>query len=287
MMRADKNVKEWRVLAVGDLHVGSYYGLAPPRFAVKDEVRGQAITIIANSAQRNLYGYWMDMCDTLCQEGRLDAVIVNGDVCEGQQYKQRGAGVWTTDIYQQADVAVDLLMEIDTECYYVTAGSGYHSKGSQGLPAVEEYIVSELIKRGRKAVFAPEMVLEIGGKRVHIAHKVGVTSSTGFRTTAIAKEIMTLAQHAGEDQYGPIDIVLRSHAHYFVSVKTENMVGVIIPGWKARDEFALMIGGTWCPHTGYVMLKWEGKEDSHVHVEDKLYPSPAPACQTITHRGGK
>lgn len=278
--------KEWNVLAIGDMHVGSYYGLARPVFTVKDEVREQPITIHSNAAQRNLYSYWCDMADHMSQIP-LDAVIVNGDVCEGQQYKQRGAGVWTTDIFQQADEAVELLLQLRPDCFYITAGTGYHSKGTHGLPPIEEYIADKLRTNGRKAVFAPEMLLDIGGKRFHIAHKIGVTSSTGYRTTAIAKEIMTLLQHAGDDQYGKVDVALRSHAHYFTAVKTGDMVGVIIPGWKARDEFALMIGGTWCPHTGYVLLKWGEGEGAHVHVEEKLFPSPAPACQIVDHIGGK
>ena len=273
-------MKDFKVLAVGDMHVGSFYGLAPPTFHVEDEVRQEALWFEANRSQRRLYEYWKTMCEALEKEN-LDAVIVNGDICEGQQYKQRGAGVWTTDIYQQADVAVGLLEMIPAETFYITMGSGYHSRGAQGTPPIEKYIADRLRERGKKAYFASELLLDIGEKRFHIAHKVGVTGPTGYRTTAIAKELLTLMMHDDETQYGDVDVALRSHAHYFVSIRMEGKTGAVIPGWKARDDFAMKIGGTWCPHIGYVMLRWD--VGNQVEVEETLFPSPAPACTVLRH----
>jgi predicted phosphodiesterase len=230
-----------RVLLVADLHTGSLFS---PRSSPD------------NSIQRATYNKWKEMCKAV---GPVDAVILNGDLCDGINYKSRGIGIWTSNIEEQIDEAVNLIQMIDTKKYYGTQGSFYHV----GDNLSSDRLVLKLLN----GTFGDELAIKIEDVRFHCMHSVGVSSSAWmYRTTPIAREM--LMAELNKEEYGKFKAIIRSHAHYFCYAGFGSSFGMISPCWKGRDEFAKRRTLAFMPHLGYVLFTVDG---SHVSWEPHLF----------------
>jgi predicted phosphodiesterase len=248
-----------RILVVSDLHVGSLWGLMPPR-VVLDERQpkghrkrlqggkyGDKTTITFNRTQRRLYEEWSRMCREV---GHVDLCVANGDLCDGVNPKSRGLGLWTSDMSVQVSTAVDLLRMVDADRYAGTQGSFYHVGDNVSSDrAVIEQLDGE---------FKDELAVTVDGVRFHFCHQVGTSASAWmYRTTPIAREMMLGA--LVKDEMGKFDITVRSHAHYFCYAGYGHSLGVITPCWKGRDEYAQRRTLAFVPQNGFVLFEVEGK----------------------------
>jgi hypothetical protein len=207
--------------------------------------------IESNNIQKKIFTKWEEMIDDV---GRVDAVVNLGDTCDGTNRHSQGTGLWTTDIDLQMEVAKNLLSMIKTNNYLGVQGSYYHVGDNSSS---DHSIISSL-----GGSFGDELALVSEGKRIHISHDVGVSSSGfAYRTTPIAQQMMLAT--LGEE-YGKFNLLLRGHAHYFVHVAFANSQGVICPCWKGRDEYVARKSLAYNPHLGYVI----------VHIKDRVEIEP-------------
>ncbi len=237
-----------RLLIVSDLHVGSNYAIRPLHVDIERNQATYKMPIGASTTQKIFYKRWEQMCDDI---GRIDAVIVNGDLCDGLNPKGKGKGIWTSDIRQQVNGAVSLLEMIKTRSYYVTQGSYYHTG--------ENISTDELVAMCLGGTFGTELFITVEGVRLHAMHAVGTTrSGIRGRTAGIMSEVDGAIN--GENYFGNIDVLLRGHTHYYCQVSTEGKTGVITPCWKGRDEFAATRTLHFRPNHGYVTCDVKGTE---------------------------
>ena len=94
-----------KVLIIGDLHCGSMCGLTHPDWFVS-KGRNQ---FYAN-LQREMWDDYLEMCNDF---GKVDVLIVNGDVIDGKGGRSGSTELVTADMFEQCDMAVKALEQID------------------------------------------------------------------------------------------------------------------------------------------------------------------------------
>jgi len=243
-------------LAIGDMHVGSFYSLCFPKFR----------QYIANPLQRYIYRQWLQMVKTV---GRVPLLIHLGDPIEGLGEKEKGKHVWTTDLDLQLEAAAELTKMINYDKAVSVSSSTYHSNVN---PDTDKRF-AELIG----AKLAHEHFLDPwgNGRRIHVQHYIPVSSSGTwqYRTTQLASELV--AALLNKDEIGDIAILIRGHAHYFVYAGYSRNMAYINPCWKARDPHMTRKGLKYIPKMGYTVLKFfeNGDFDFIKHTFNILKPA--------------
>ena len=237
-------------LIINDLHVGSHWAIMP-RTCV--EVLGdEEIEHQPEKLQLELSDLWDDMKEEV---GRIDFVIANGDLCEGPNYKEYGYGNWTTSLLTQVDAAAELLIGLKAKKYAVTQGSMYHT-GSQ--ITLDQQVAKAIDARTNAEVqYGPDIEVNIKDQyKIHACHRVGISQVFHYRTTPLAREL--LSARVNEEEYGKFDGIVRAHAHYYCYVEFGKSWGAIVPGWKMRDDFLRLRGLGYLPKLGWMMVEIDG-----------------------------
>lgn len=222
------------VLCVGDLHHGDEKGLRIKKGGTK--------------LQGKMKGQWEHMAHV---NDRVDWLVVNGDLCEGTHYKERGQGCWTTSAYEQVEDCMAALDMIDAKKVLITQGSGYHTGFN---PSLDAYVAHKI-----GAVFEIESMLVVGGVQFWIKHEVPIKADESQRRQTLKGAFRDADGY--EEEYGHTDIVVRSHAHYYLNVFEEEENGrkepvrhhgIVLPGWKGKDAFQQRQKNGYVPHLGWV-----------------------------------
>ena len=226
-----------KILIVSDMHVGSKYALAPDNFNTHRN----------NAVQKTILSKWEEMASS----DSFDYLILNGDLTDGLQKACNGKDVWTTDIDEQIDAAVELINKIDYDKLLVAYGTPYHTGENLNADAIladklnadfQDYEIN-FQPKGQSDIF-------------HIAHSINVSlSSWQYRTTSIAKELV--AALLNEKELYKYRGVIRSHAHYYCKVDFSNSFGIVTPCWQTRTPYLVRKGLQLIPKLGWVTLSDE------------------------------
>jgi hypothetical protein len=160
-----------RILVISDLHIGSIYGLLPPKFITSDERE-----ISQNVGQKYLWECWKHMAGNV---GKVDALIVNGDTIDGEQRKQRGTELCLTRMEDQSEAAVMALQ------YLIKAA---------GIP--KTYIISGCVTPGNKILksdlsWVDVETVEVGDGLIAPEENVVAGKTRKWTTSTVtAKEII-------------------------------------------------------------------------------------------------
>lgn len=263
-----------RVVAVADLHVGSEVGLSfPDETPLHDPGR---------PARDGLFHSWQSSVEG--KHKRPDVLIVNGDCVEGVNRKGGGLGVWTADPMVQVDQAAELLKMWKAKQTFIVQGSNYHIK--EGNVQVEECLAQKVgaevfpgqshTKVDRRRRSGKHWYLSLEGVTIHVAHKVGVSRVFHYRTTPLSREMLhsrlnDLLRHQMKEQR--VRLVMRAHAHYYLWVEHSGTEGVILPCWKALDDWMLERGALdISPDVGYVSIQISEGRMTH---DKTLFPVEA------------
>lgn len=233
-----------RIAVVSDLHVGSNVGIMPRVVKGYDENEQRKMEYRASKVQQRILDQWNVMCHDV--EG-CDYLVANGDLCDGLNPKQKGSGNWTNDAQLQVDAAAELLEMVDAKRFIVTQGSQYHTGASPSLDG--------MVAKAVGAKFDDELVLTVKDTSFYFKHWVGVSSNFMYRPTPLAKEMHDTKLI--EEDVGKIDVVVRSHAHYFTYCGFPHTFGVITPCWKGKDNFSRTRMNAFVPQLGWVVFDVE------------------------------
>jgi len=120
----------------------------------------------------------------------------------------------------------------------------------------------------------------MNNKRFSVCHHVGYNKTELYRTTAIGREaaVMEFARGKWYPKDGNVDVIARSHVHYYVEIRYPEQVAFTTPCWKMPDEFMMRrgLGGT-AVHIGTieVIVEPNGQVDVYPHiVKSDQYPKP-------------
>jgi predicted MPP superfamily phosphohydrolase len=248
----------YRILEISDTHCGSRLGLTPPGYADL-------------TAQQWLNDFW-DFYTTKCAEvGPVDALILNGDMIDGQGYKDNKHHI-TTDMHKQTDMAIEVARVPDAGAVYMVKGSGYHVDGGAEF---EEYIGDAL-----DTVAEPELRLEVAGRKLQFRHHVGRSDTPYGQYTQVGKELINEMLQSALEEYESADLLGRSHVHYYVEVgMADGSRGVVR---KAFTSPALQLRGpeqssfvnrlrTWMYHVGMTLIEID-EQSGEIYLRPILYP---------------
>jgi hypothetical protein len=178
------------------MHCGQEDGLTPPGWQQSGE-RGLK--------QRNAYNWYRREIKKI---GPVDAVFCMGDMIDGKGEASGGIELITADSFEQCEMAITALREIETDNYHMVEGTAYHSGKKDHM---EKAIANEL-----DAEFGRRIFPCYSGVQFDMRHKIGSSSVPWGRHTSCAKEYHeALAWHyRRRNTYPKPNVVLRGHVHY-------------------------------------------------------------------------
>lgn len=185
------------ILILSDLHCGSRGGLTPPKFNswVDDSLK---------EYRKNIWSWYLSAI-----KGRFDLCICVGDLVDGKQFKSKGRGLLTTDIYEQIEMAEDCLKRVNAKKWVFVNGSDYHVEDD-----CERVLANKF-----NGVCENFIRFEFAGKHFNVRHKVGGTSVPYGKATQISKEMVfdAIMGDIGNCETSA-DIFIRGHTHQPVYV---------------------------------------------------------------------
>ena len=212
-----------KILFEGDWHCGNQLGLTPPD-NWSDRLRDiQRITWDFREAQ-------------LKAIGRVDIHVANGDLVDGPGRKD-SMGHLTTDLDEQADMAIECATRVKARHRVFTYGSPYHVNLSQNVERkVSDYFGVGIQDTAR---------FKVHGKRFNVRHVMGRSDVPGGPGAQTQKEITNDLLRSIEEGYEHADVFVSNHIHYYYRVDDGYRTAWSNPAW----ELALDTPGSIYPRT--------------------------------------
>lgn len=272
-----------RIIVVGDLHVGSIYGLHPPTFD-----SSASAWVPQNPAQKHTWKCWLDFWDWARAAGRIDCVVVMGDVVDGEQSRQRGSEKCLATLGEQVRAAAACLKPVVRNVpLYLIQGTEYHD--STAAQAVEE-LAMELRVTGYQGVGAGYLSREVLDLKVNDTmlnfahHGPGVVGL--YRATGADKEGIFSALAGKEGKAIKADVVVRGHNHFFIHVEHASKHVVYCPTWQLQTRFMRKSSAyRMIPDIGGVEIRvYAGLPagEDPVRVIKRIYPLPPLRAETLS-----
>ena len=208
-----------KILAIGDTHCGSMVGLTHPNWIVRKDRNRQIFNMQTEM--------WDNYLDILNKFGKVDAVIINGDVIDGKGIKSGGTEQITTDMLEQTDMAIAAFEQIDAKKFYFTYGTPYHTTASSG----EDF--DKIVANAFNAPIEDELNLSVDNIVFNARHKVGSSSSPYNRASVVGKHRLWDALNSLRESDNTADIYLRSHVHYFSFCGEAQWIAFTLPALQA------------------------------------------------------
>ena len=219
------------IVVLSDIQVGHKLSICSDSPSFPQESPAEPTIYTPNKVQKALFKAWQEVVD---EWEKPDVLIINGEPIEGQQNKNMGVEVWTTDLNSQLEDAQRLVEMFKAKKIYTTRGSDYHVS-LRGVPLEETFGKMIEAEKVHGYYAPPNMFLKVEGVTFDIAHHIGTTQTWQYRSTPITREM--LMAKVNESHRWPASIVLRSHAHYYWYVGSTTHLGMITPCWKLQDWF--------------------------------------------------
>jgi predicted phosphodiesterase len=217
-----------RLTIVSDLHAGSRFAPVPPQYRLHgaDEVDA------AHKTQDYLYRCWEHFVDT-CPPA--DELVLNGDLFDGEDVKDRGQGVVTSSLHGQGRIAAEMLAPLcmKHKRVRVIRGTQYH----------EPVEVIEALAKDLGAVehspgkFSSEIwEWDFCGLRFQATHHISMWL---YQAGAADKEVGLYLAAVAQGKVSPADVLIRSHVHTKRITKTRGLWVINTPCWKVLNTYAV------------------------------------------------
>lgn len=221
---------------VSDMHVGSPYAIFPDGFSLKS---GNVIKL--NDGQKQLLDYWEDF-KKKCDFWNVDTFLIGGDIVHGQNKKEAGVELISTDLSVQKRAASVLLEPLlkGRKSYWV-AGSGYHASTPGHNP--DEGLCTELgaksdIHTDWKGLIA-NLNIKDTGKMINLSH--GGSGAFIYRETAMAREIAFAKMAFANGKLPKIDMFVHGHWHWFAYLHEAKTHYLQLPCWIAFEPCQIYV----------------------------------------------
>ena len=237
------------VIIVGDMHIGHKYALASPLKKLQ-----------------KVNAFWKSARDQLLKE-RANVFVINGEPIDGDQPRQLGGELWTSDMGEQMEVANEYISHFKMDQIGITRGSNYHStRGNTNFESIlTKYITVAPIldyspygqlkyKRGSELVTERDPIahrryqriedilqMRVNGLVFNIIHHTGTGTSFQHAPTSLAQQMLQNMIQSGRiwTHKNSPTFTVRSHSHHFVLVEYGNSVGWVNPAWQIFSMYTL------------------------------------------------
>lgn len=240
------------IVPIADLHVGSPFSICPPSWVLPDG----STEFKPNELQRIIRAHWLE-CWTRVAYLRRDArliVMVVGDATEGIHHDTRQ--LITTRPEVQEEMAVSVLEEglaaagfnlsKGDKIEFITGTPAHDGLGSSSFERVARKVM-DYGGDGRAASDSGDFT--VNGVRILVTHRPktspGAYQWTKGRSYQSWLQSIYLAEL--EARHMPPRYVISAHYHHFMprdAYTSDGHVattGIMLPGWKLKDEFIQML----------------------------------------------
>jgi predicted phosphodiesterase len=227
-MPRKKTDKTGRITIVSDLHAGSRFAPVPPRY----RLMGADGVDAAHKVQDHLYKCWEHFVETVPPGEEL---LLNGDLFDGEDYKDRAQGVVTASLHQQSRIAEDMLLPLceKHDRVRIIRGTPYHEH-VEVIEALAKSLGAEQHSPGK---FSSEIwEWEFGGLRFQATHHISMWL---YQAGAADKEAGLYLAAVAQGKAKMADILIRSHVHTKRITKTRGLWVINTPCWKALNTYAV------------------------------------------------
>ena len=240
------------VVIVADTHVGHKVGMMPANFRASS-----GATAPLNQGQEYLLEHYEDVLAALPR--RIDVLLLNGDICEGQNLSETARALTEVDPTYQVRAAEELLAPLAKRArrVYATTGSKYHTgRGGRLDREVAERLGAT--RCGMANDFANPWILFRVGNQVISAHH-HQSATTRYRSMPVEREIGFALEYCARTGQSMPTVFVASHVHWgFGMWRESGVVSVSTPAMKLQDDFAAngKVPWRWRPHElGFVLLR--------------------------------
>ena len=235
-----------RILCMGDLHCGNLLGLTPPEWQQERVPTAKPL--------------WDWYVKTTEEIGPVDVQVLNGDLVDGEGKKET-IGLITTDVDEQAEIAIRCIEVVAAEKRMLTFGTPFHTAG------VSSY--ERRVADGLNAPIFETLMLEAEGVRFNIRHTGGRSDIPYGQGTQLYKEVVRDMLHACIEEYKAADVVVRSHVHYYLHMESAQKHAVSLPCFLVPDSVYARTLRTMYYDLGLVLVE---VDDGIVRVKPYIMP---------------
>src|SRR3990172_2403213 len=226
------------VLGIGDVHVGSTIGLAPPKWSTYD---GQNVIEHTQSPlQKLIWQHWQASWGRQLKSG-LPLVVFNlSEDIDGNHHQTHQ--IWSQDPREQADVAISMFLPYRQKCvrWYACKGTPSHVGQSATW---DEYIAKELgadVPPDGGGFSSYSLKAKVSNVNFDVGHhgpRPGHRPWTlGNNARSYALSIVMAYILRGEQ---PPDVIMRGHVHKCLH-ETVRVAGhecqmIVSPAWQLKS----------------------------------------------------
>jgi hypothetical protein len=219
-----------RILVIGDTHCGSSTGLTPPSFDS---------TPPEESFDKDIYQLrrwlWARFDDEIARFLPFDVAIWNGDLIEGSQYKEAGAGLLGDmhDPQDQVRMANQIVKKVGATHNRFTYGTAYH------VESFERTIADEF-----GSSISKELLETFDGVTIHAMHHIGGSANSMNRTSGLVTEATKL-MHRLYGTGNTVDILVRNHRHLSAQANNNGIDCFSVPALQlpTRSQYGRKFSG--------------------------------------------
>lgn len=239
------------IAVISDTHIGSTWAVCPPTVALDD-----GGTYKQSSVQGWLWQSWVNFFsqvrDVRPRGGGKKYLIHLGDIIEGDHHDT--SQIITRNPATMQNIAIDVLEPICkwADVRFFLRGTGAHAGKSAWI---EEAIADDLggeRDEGRDTASWWHLRLDVNGYVIDAAHHPpSGTSREWLRhgpAATLAAKVWWQYMESGDK---PPDLAVRGHRHRWGdSSDTYQTRGILLPCWKASDEYVSRLAAEALPHVG-------------------------------------
>lgn len=220
-----------KVLIMSDLHSGHKAGLTPPDWQT-------------SAKQKDQYDAYQNL---LNQIGKVDILVVNGDLIDGKGTRSGGTELIEADRHRQGEIAEECIRQVETSNIVMTYGTPYHAGTEEDFEGQIAYRLGAEIR--------DMLEFTVEGVNFNIKHKVGGSTIPHGRATPIAREKVWNTLWEEMEVQQKAHVLVRSHVHYYTFTGDVNWLGFTTP---AMQGFGSKFGSRQCSgvvNFGMVLVK--------------------------------
>lgn len=266
-----------KILVLNDLHVGSSYGLLPPNFT---DSKGN--TFSQNTGQKYLWERFVQTLRRVAPQ-KIDAIVINGDLLDGMQPKNKGTPLTLHRLEDQRTAAVAVLTEVKqtfpkAEWHFI-GGTPYHEEEEQ-VAQVTVNLFDQLLPVRRT------LKLRIGKAVIQFHHETSFSGGLG-KAGSLEKEIINQWLAEAANGWAVSHCEVRAHCHYFAYIGRKDRLAIVCPGWQLQTEYTTKNSPNKnIPDIGCIVLHVDDSlldhESCPVAFTEYLYKHPGPAIVDIS-----
>jgi hypothetical protein len=244
-------------LHVADLHAASHYAPWPEKSK--------------RAASTYLNECWAHFCLN-CPE--VDYLFLPGDLIDGGQHKSKGTGVFTTQLAEQADGAIELLRPIVKKVLkgiFRLDGTPYHESFDNPLDALDKEF--HIPKQHVGQVLDVDLLGD--GRLLNVAHHP-CSGSTIYMGTSVDKEALWSIIAHGMGKVHACRWIVRGHKHSFMIQEQEGKTVCLLPGWQAATPWAKKVNyWRFQPSIGGALMVKDDWQPGELRFVPMTYKMPA------------